>query len=210
MPEGVGRAKGFAVACVAAVLGVGACDGSSNGPSGPSLIDEFPGVKSALLCIENVESYLAVGEDELCTRHLEHHEVTGCVVEYNARLRNRCVDGWPTPALGNTAARRIRVQMSVGAFRGGLRLKTKRHALDVAVEEAQWLCGGDGERPARNCRFWLGAEDLRGVGVGGFEVRRRWNACWLEHRPTEGGLGCYPDPGYPPFPSEADADIAAF
>ena len=192
------------LACIAC-LASWACDDSTRSPMAPTPYSEqYAGMKSALLCIQRVDSYLAVGEADLCTEDADRHLSTGCKLAYNARFRNTCSDGCPIPAFGATAARAIRVRMAVAGFRGGQRFYTAHASFDIVAQELRWLCGGDGEKPADNCVINVPPEDLRRFPIGDFEVKRRWNACWLEHRPAAGGLGCYPDPDYPEFPTSED------
>ena len=94
--------------------------------------------------------------------------------------------------------------MSEAAFRGGQRFYTAQKSLDIGIEELWWLCGGSDREPVVDCEIDVGPEDLERLPIGDFEVKRRWNACWLEDRPAAGGVGCYPDPGYPEFPSRDD------
>lgn len=197
---------GIVVACIAWCVSW-ACGGSSS-PIGPTRYSgAFTGVKPPLVCIEGIPSYLGVGEPHLCTEGAERHQETGCKLEYNVKLWNTCSDGWPAPPLGATAMEAVRVQMSLAAFRGEQRLDKARKALDIGSEEARWLCGGDDGEPVNDCEFDVRPEDLRRVPIGNFEVKRRWNACWLENRPAAGGVGCYPDPGYPEFPTSEDGAI---
>ena len=176
--------------------------GSERTPATPSPVSaDFDGEKSALVCIENRESYVSVGRGTLCTEDMNQHRSTGCDLEYNARLENTCSDGWPVPPVGAAAALAIRVNMRVVALRGGQIFDGHEDSWDIPVGRHVWLCGGDGPSAAEDCRFEVTPEVIQRLPAGDFEVKRRWNACWLEHRPGAGGLGCYPDPGFPEFAS---------
>ena len=199
----------FLAGLVAGMLPL-ACE-SERTPAAPSPVSaNFVGEKSALVCIENRESYVSVENREsyvsvdrgtLCTEDMSQHRSTGCDLEYNARLENTCSDGWPIPPAGATAALAIRVNMRVVALRGGQSFDRHEDSWDIPIGRHVWLCGGNGPLAAEDCRFEVTPEVIQRLPAGDFEVKRRWNACWLEHRPAAGGLGCYPDPGFPEFPS---------
>ena len=188
-----------------------ACDGSLLQPTEPSRYsDNFSGMKSALLCVEEVESYLAVDDDDkdLCTGAEDWHASRGCRLDYNVRMVHTCADGgWPAAGLDGRTTGGIRVRMSVSAFRGDEMLGRRRDLRDIGPGEWLWLCGEDGKVAEEECYIVVSGEDIQRAARGNFEVERRWNACWLEYRPTGGGLGCYPDPDYPEFPSGEDRGV---
>ena len=180
---------GMAVVLPCVALTVASCVSSS--PLEPSEVD---GPKSALFCIETTDSQLMAEDGELC-----RSSGVACVLEYNAMFAHRCpIDGWPQAVAGGVSEGAIRVRISFGAFRGGQRVSMEQRLLDVEVGASGWLCGDSAEA---RCRTTV---DTGAFATGDFEIRRRWNACWLEYRPGAGGWNCYPDKEYPEFPSAAD------
>lgn len=202
-----------AFAWVAVVVAV-SCDGGPPLRVGPTpLADPYFAAAFALVCIRDDQDRFEFmdgqdmdgQEDQPCTEdNIRRGLSSACALEYNMRFAHACTDGWADVGPGRRLSGDIRVRVSLSAFRAGRQFHTRRWEFDVSPNEAVWLCGRDGEGPIKDCKIMMTEDVLRSHASGTFELKKHWNACWLEYSLNGDGMECNPDPGYPDFPSATD------
>ncbi len=199
--------SGMAIVCVV-LLALQSCRAErSSSPTQPSPVSENDSAaREAIGCVPPRERSFRVHPEyeDFCTEDsIRRGFTTTCRLEYNARLSHSCSDGWPSPAVSNGV---VRVRIALSAFRNSQRFHTRRWSYDIGPGEATWLCGEDGGVAPEPCKIDITGVDLQRHATGPFQLRTRWNACWLQDGVSGEEPACNPDPREPEFPSSPYGD----